>query len=203
MVFSKAEDGSVLDADGRVVLFGVERFVADIGEGECCFICGARPGTKVFNNEHVIPDWVLAKHQLHSSRISLPNDEDLAYGRYTIPCCQECNSRIAQVYERPIAELISAGYGAVRDHLLRHGPQLFFTWLALIFIKTHLKDKRLRTFLDRRRGGEMIAESYSWEDLYHVHCIARSFYTGARLDSTAIGSLAVLAAHGGNSPKRF
>jgi hypothetical protein len=193
----------VLDANGRVLLFSVERFVNDIGEGECCFICGARPGSKVFNNEHVIPDWILAKHRLYSSRISLPNNTDFNYGRYTIPCCQECNSRLAEMYEKPISELVSSGYEAVRQHLVQQGPELIFTWLALIFLKTHVKDKRLRVFLDPRRGGGTIAESYSWEELHHIHSVARSFYTGARLDSTVFGSLAVLAAHGGDSPNDF
>lgn len=202
-MFSRAEDGSVLDGDGRVLLFSVERFVSDIGEGDCCFICGASPGSKIFNNEHVIPDWVLVKHGLHSSRISLPNQTDFAYGRYTIPCCQDCNSRMAETYEKPISELIAAGYGAVRQHLLQHGPELFFRWLALIFLKTHLKDKGLRVYLDPRKGTETIAEFYTWKELHHIHCVARSFYTGARLDSTALGSLAVLAAYGGDSPDDF
>jgi hypothetical protein len=202
-VFSKTEDGSILDRNGRVLLFSVERFVNDIGEGDCCFICGAFPGSKPFNNEHVIPDWVLAKHGLHSRRISLPNQADLAYGRYTVACCQECNYQMAQVYEEPISELIAAGYDAVRQHFLRNGPKLLFPWLALIFIKTHLKDKHLRVHLDTRMGTERIAEWYRWEELHHIHCIARSFYTGARLDATAFGSLAVLAAHGGDLPDDF
>src|ERR1700719_2400009 len=101
-MFSKTKDGSVLDGDGRVLLFSVDRFVNDIGEGDCCFICGASPGSQVFNNEHVIPDWLLAKHRFRSSRISLPNATDFIYGRYTIPCCQECNSQMAETYEKPI-----------------------------------------------------------------------------------------------------
>ena len=47
------------------------RFIREIGEGNCCFICGANPGSKAFNDDRVIPDWVLAKHGLHSNRITL------------------------------------------------------------------------------------------------------------------------------------
>lgn len=203
MTIRRDPDGTVLDGEGRVLYFSVDRFVKEIGEGDFCFICGAAPGSKTFNNEHVIPDWVLTKHGLHSNRITLPNDTGFMYGRYTIPCCQECNSQMAKAFENPISELISGGYAAVRQHLIQHGPKLFFTWLALIFLKTHLRDRSLRAELDPRRGGDTIADSYCWPDLHHIHCVARSFYSGARLDSTAFGSLVVLAAHGGCSPNDF
>jgi hypothetical protein len=40
----------------------------------------------------------------------------------------------------------------------------------------------------------MIADLYDWSSLHHIHCIARSFYSGARLESPVIGSFAVLPA---------
>jgi hypothetical protein len=42
---------------GNVIYFSLERFVRDIGLGDCCFICGASPSDVPFNNEHVIAEW--------------------------------------------------------------------------------------------------------------------------------------------------
>lgn len=49
----KTSDGSVVDVDGKVIYFSVDRFIKDICEGDCCFICGAAPETTDFNNEHI------------------------------------------------------------------------------------------------------------------------------------------------------
>jgi hypothetical protein len=72
-----------------------------------------------------------------------------------------------------------------------------FKWLNLIFFKTHLKDRKLRFHLDSREGSEKIADFYYWEELHHIHCIARSFYTGARLDPTVLGSFLIFPAKTG------
>lgn len=66
--------------------------------------------------------------------------------------------------------------------------------MNLIFLKTHLKDKSLKLHRDSRQGNGMISDSYTWERLHHVHCIARSFYTGCKLDFRVMGSFLTLAA---------
>src|SRR5205823_2871161 len=109
-LLKKTPDGSFLDGDGKVIVFSPERFVRDIGEGQCCFICGAAPGTRPFNAEHVIPNWVLSAHGLHTRNISLPNETGFSYGRYTIPCCKECNSLMSEELETPISRLVASGY---------------------------------------------------------------------------------------------
>ncbi len=100
--FVKTNDGSVLDSSGKVLYFSCERFVRDIAEGNCCFICGADKATTKFNDEHVIPDWVLKRFRLHSRTITLPNDTEFSYGRYKIPCCERCNSLLGSTFETPI-----------------------------------------------------------------------------------------------------
>ena len=84
-----SQDGSVESHDGRIALFSLERFLAEIRDGDGCFICGARASTKHFNNEHVIPDWVLRDRGLHSSKLILPNQAAFMYGRYVVPCCKD------------------------------------------------------------------------------------------------------------------
>ena len=91
-MWTKTEDGSIIDRNGRVVYFSTQRFVRDICEGNCCFVCGAHPDEKQFNDEHILPQWLLRRFNLHSRMLVLPNDGDLSYGRLTVPCCAECNT---------------------------------------------------------------------------------------------------------------
>ena len=71
----------------------------EIVEEDRCFVCGGLRTAIAFNDEHVIPDWLLRRHSLHDKRIALPGESDLLYGRYEIPCCTNCNSLIAKRYE--------------------------------------------------------------------------------------------------------
>lgn len=196
-------DGSVETRDGRVVLFSVHRFISEIAQGHVCFICGADPTTKQFNNEHVIPDWVLRRYALHSGRVIMPNSAELAYGRYVIPCCVECNAAMSEFLEGPISEAFEGGCKGLELLIKDGGGPRLFVWLASIFLKTHLKDRELRWHLDVRRGEQKIAELYDWTELHHIHCIVRSFYSGARLAQGVYGSLAILPASGGEGPESF
>jgi hypothetical protein len=66
--------------------------------------------------------------------------------------------------------------------------------MALIFLKAHLKDKSLNYHLDHRKGDMKIGEFHSWEELHHLHCVARAFHSKAVLNKELLGSLAVLPA---------
>lgn len=113
-MFQKTSDSSFVNTDGRVVYFSCERFVRDICEGDCCFICGASPRSVPFSDEHVLPDWVLRRYGIASRRITLPNATSLRYDQYKVPCCADCNSEMGRKVEEPISRLISSGADAVR-----------------------------------------------------------------------------------------
>ena len=193
-MFIKTNDGSIEDHNGRVIYFSIDRFVRDIGEGDCCFICGASPSKTKFNNEHILPKWILKRYDLFSKNITLANETRFRYDKYTVPCCQQCNSLMGKKIEEPVHELINAGFDAVAEHIKENGCWLFFIWLNLIFLKTHLKDKNLKLHRDSRQGNGMISDFYTWEELHHIHCIARSFYTGCQLHFKVMGSFLTLAA---------
>lgn len=72
------------------------------------------------------------------------------------------------------------------------GTDRLFQWLALIFLKLHLKDRRLRRYLNSQLGDEMISADYVWEAFHHLHCLARAEYTGAVLGDGVTGSMAVM-----------
>ena len=192
----QTEDGSIEDSSGKVIFFSIERFVRDIAEGNCCFICGISPDKSAFNNEHVLPEWILRSYGLFSRMVALPNGTTFRYDQYTVPCCCECNNHMSRVFETPLSSLITQGFKAISEQL-RTNPGLswlVFTWLALIFIKTHLKDKTLRLHRDTRQPDNKIADFYTWETLHHIHCVARSFYTMCPMDPKVHGSLLVLPA---------
>ena len=189
-----SEDGSVESHDGRIALFSLERFLAEIRDGDGCFICGARANTKHFNNEHVIPDWVLRDRGLHSSKLVLPNQAAFMYGRYVVPCCKDCNESMATEFEEPIREAFAKGYEGVANFMRGGGAALLWRWLALIFLKLHLKHRELRWHLHQQLGETRISEAYDWTQLHYIHCVVRSFYTGARIDPRVYGSLFVWSA---------
>ena len=202
-MYIRTTDGSIEAPGGRVIYFSVDRFISEIAKGDACFICGGKPTEKPFNDEHVLPAWILRKHALHSGKIALPNSADFMYGRYVIPCCTECNSRMSEIFEAPISAAFEQGYQGVRQFLRGDGGPLLFLWLASLFLKTHLKHRELRWHLDARRGDEKIADLYDWTELHHIHSIVRAFYSGAKLNARVYGSLVLLPASMNEGPEYF
>jgi hypothetical protein len=101
--------------------------------------------------------------------------------------------------ERPIANVTAEGYDSVIKALLEPNPFLLYAWLNLIFLKVHLNDRSLRVNADERAGTGTIAELYYWTGLHHIHCVARSPYTGVQLSSKALGSMFVIPARTGTT----
>lgn len=101
---------------------------------------------------------------------------------------------MSDVFERPISNLVKQGLKEVNDYIVKGGFKHIFQWLALIYLKTHLKDRRLRFHLDRRKGDQTIADLYDWRELHHIHCVARAFFTGANIEPEALGSMVVCPA---------
>jgi hypothetical protein len=202
-MWTKSEDGSVLNAVGKVIFFSTERFIRDICLGHCCFVCGATPNSKAFSDEHVLPEWLLRHGDLYDSEIILPNEGSVRYDRYTIPCCADCNKLMGDVFEQPISEAMKGGYARLSDFVLNGGGFKIFVWMALIFLKTHLRDRAHRFHLDARKGAEKITEQYDWELLHHLHSLARCFYTDCRIEEKSIGSFLVVPVRESNFMDRF
>jgi hypothetical protein len=190
--FTVTEDGSIIGSDGKILFFSLERFRQDIVEGDCCLICGCSREIREFNDEHIIPDWVLRELKLQHHQIVLPNSFGLQYSKYKIPCCASCNSLLGDSIETPVSKLFKAGYQSVLMHAKCHGPWLFYIWLSLMFLKTHLKDRHLRFALDTRMKHGAIADRYDWNTMHHIHCIVRSFFTRVPLDRKIMGSFFLL-----------
>jgi hypothetical protein len=184
---------TIINSQGKVLFFNYDDFINKIVKEKNCFICGAGKDMKPFNDEHVIPDWILRKFKMHSKSITLPNGTTIKYGHYKIPCCQECNSELGKTYEIPISELLSYSYAEICKKLKEDTKliQLLFKWLSLIFIKTHLKDTLLLQDRNVKNNSGMIGDDYYWSDIHHIHCIARSHYTSAIISPEVFGTICV------------
>lgn len=197
------EDKTIIDIDGKVIFFSIERFIQDIAKDGCCFICGAKPSEKDFNDEHVIPNWILKKFKLQNKSIKLPNKSNIQYSQYKVPCCSECNSFLGDNIEKTMSKVVSKGYDSFLDFLKNDGYWLVFKWLSLIFVKVHLKDKFFRLNLDSREPDYKISELYDWESLHHIHCIARSLYTNCLIDKEVFSSFFVFQVENDNELEQF
>ena len=88
------------NSKGKIVYFHPEDFIQQIVLENGCFICGAKLGTKVFNDEHILPNWLLSKYNLHNKTVSLPNSVEYTYSKYKISCCQDCNYELSKHFEK-------------------------------------------------------------------------------------------------------
>jgi hypothetical protein len=201
--WSKTEDGSILNEKGNVVYFSCRRFVESICLGNHCFICGASPNDKSFNDEHIFPEWLLRAFSLFDRYVTLPNGSRFKYAQYKIPCCADCNSDMGRRIEEPVRDLFHRGHDAVADHFTKEGCLILIVWMALIFLKTHLRDRHFNMTLDRRITQEPISSLYKWESLHHIHTLARCFVTGAEIQHGVLGTCFVLPAKVESGPEAF
>lgn len=195
---------TIIHSNGTILFYKSEHFIKDIIQDGCCFICGAQPDSKNFNDEHIIPDWILKKHNLYQREITLPNGVKTSYSKYKVPCCAECNTELGNCYENPIRELLSKPYEEIAKELnsSQVKRELLFKWLSLIYFKTHLKDLSLRENLDFRKENKKIGDRYIWEDFHHIHCIVRSHHTNAVIEPEVYGSVYIneIILENGNTP---
>ena len=65
-------DVTLVSHDGRILLMSCKRFIDEIVMGDACFVCGASPRDKTFDDEHIVPRWVLRRFDLFNKQITLP-----------------------------------------------------------------------------------------------------------------------------------
>lgn len=188
-------DGSLVSKNGEIVQYSVGRFVRDVCNGDCCFLCGRNSaGGGKLTDEHVLPKWLLSTGDIFNHTITLSNQAYHRYDRYKVKSCGRCNALLGETLEDPISTIFKGGFDAVSSYVRSEGPHLLYIWLSLVFFKTHLRDATLRWHLDRRCGRDYISNGYDWQSLHHVHCVARIPLTRALLGKNTCGSIWVLPA---------
>lgn len=175
-----------LSKDGRNLYCDAETFIDKVVSGECCAIC-IRPITpENRSKEHVLPNWVLRKYELHDGEANLPLGGVRRYGRSKLICCAECNALMGRVVEQPVRMAARTQEGERADP----SSQLpLIVWLNWFFLKLMLTD---RDTVDRSdpASGRRFGDTVEWETLHHLHCMARIPYTGATLGPGVVGSMA-------------
>jgi len=187
---------TTVNSRGIIVFYEMNDFYQKIILEKDCFICGAKKESKVFNDEHILPNWLLTKYKLHNKRITLPNLIGYKYSSYTISCCKECNEALSRHFEMPVSNLLKLPYKELVEAILHDESyyQLLFEWCTLIYFKVQIKDTELHWKLNKKEGIHSIGESYNWLEYHHIHCMLRRFHTGAFVDKRALGSFILLPA---------
>lgn len=182
-------DGSLWDVSGKLRHFGRPAFEKLAADLDRCFVCGSGRRQSAFNDEHVIPDWILRRFGLHSQKIILPNGQQQLYGRYTLRCCKSCNSLLGAVLEARVSDIFDSESSTTIENLYAADLTLLYSWLCLVFIKLHLKDREIRADPDRRNSSAQIGEIYDWDGLHHIHSVARVPYSNASVETSVPGTM--------------
>lgn len=111
----KLSNGNFVDAKGKTTFVSIKAFASEVCNSDVCFICTKVLKSGNYNKEHVIPNWILKKFNLHNENVNLPNDTKLKYGQYVVPCCIECNSFLSEELEVPLSKAFSGGFEGVME----------------------------------------------------------------------------------------
>lgn len=95
-----------------------------------CFLCGSPVSGETKTREHVFPDWLLNRYNLHNRTITLLNGTHIPYRNLTIPCCDTCNKELLSRIENQVAR-------ATLDpkDFLQLDEKLVFQWLSKILLR--------------------------------------------------------------------
>jgi len=118
--------------------------------GDCCFLC-AEPLKEDFTQEHVIPQWLQKKYQLHNQRITLLNGTDISYRQLTIPCCSRCNRIHLSQLENHIKKYFTKGILS-DSQTDRHA---LYRWCAKIYIGLLYKELFLKANRERADSSKI------------------------------------------------
>jgi len=99
----------------RFLYFSLPRFISDICQGTDCFICGAKSTSAQFNDEHILPDWILRRYDLRDR--ALPKHD-------TIPLRRFQDSVLHRVQQRDVDDR------AARQQILEGLKTGLYTFLA-------------------------------------------------------------------------
>lgn len=188
MWFKNAAEVIVDDTD-RPIFLPLEEF-KDICMSRRCFICGISRSHGSFNDEHVFPKWMLRDLDLFKKAMSLPNQVKVTYGTYKIDCCVKCNSELGKSYEEKVSKIIQTFH--TDNKLSKENAFLIFRWLALVFLKTHLRDRQNPNELDKTQFSGYISDEYEWSFLHHAQAIVRSELNNVECDDLVFGSFFIL-----------
>jgi hypothetical protein len=187
-------EGSLWDKCGVLRHFSPQALTKLSADLDRCFICGVHKQVCAFNDEHVIPNWILRHYRLHGAQITYPNGRKGFYSRYKLRCCVQCNSLLGRHVEWSTAKLLRTF--TFTPPFPRFVDVGLYRWLCLLFIKTHLKDWEISGSPDLRENAPLIAAGYDWTGLHHIHAVARSAQSRCHIDWNVVGTILLFKMRG-------
>lgn len=184
-MWKKNDEGVILDERDNPIFIPIDVF-KNLCASKGCFICGAAPAEREFNNEHVIPRWILKEHNLFDASLTLPNGQNVKYSTYKLRCCKTCNTRLAENFETPVSKILRQ-HNKGKD-LNYEDKFLIYRWMALLVLKTHLMDRFNPNQLNQLTETGKIADSYDWSLFHHIHALARSKLNDVLCDAFSFGT---------------
>lgn len=182
------DNNNIISNDGKILFYSIEDFINNICLSDSCFICGTKKADVEFNNEHVLPKWLLKRYNLFNEGIGLSNRKTVKYSQYKIKCCKKCNTLLGNKIETPISNGLKGEYEQVKK-FIEENHNLVCIWLTLIAFKTFLNDRRFKFDYE---NDTKISDFYDYKGFHHLHCVIRSIYTGCQIDKFVLGSLFIL-----------
>ncbi len=189
--------GDKIDSTGKIISFSRYGFEQKIIGRKDCFICGARQdGYKKFNEEHIIPDWVISKYSSPKKLVGLPNLTKYRLNQYKVPCCKECNQRMGKEIEQPVSRLFELSHQEFFNKITQNQDNhlLLYRWMCLIYFKIFYKDTFLKADRSDPNSDARIGDIYDWHNIHFIHNIARSHYSGLEIQPNVVGSTLILSA---------
>lgn len=184
--------GRFVVADGSVLRFSPDFVENYIGKKRYCFFCGAEPGTKVFDREHVVPAWIISKYGLEEMEIVLPNGEATKFTQTKIPSCKECNKRLGKEFEEKVpAYILNGELPRLSYSKYDNKRERLFCWLALIWAKYVLKSHQQRMVINDKNNLRSIGDHLETPGGPHVLSYVQTFVHGGGVSDTAQGSIFV------------
>lgn len=136
---------------------------------EQCFLCLTALTDENATVEHVIPKWMLTRHDLWNESMTLLNGTRMRYRQLTIPCCQPCNNNYLSDVEDRVSEAFKDGHAAV-DALDR---KLLFMWLAKVFYGLLVRE-RYALLSQRDQNGAKILDDSDLDRFAMHHLLMQS-----------------------------
>jgi hypothetical protein len=139
---------------------------------DMCFLCGQRLSAAIRSEEHVFPQWLLHRFDLHNKDLNLLNGTAIPYRQLTIPCCRVCNNEHLSAIESDVRDVIEERkpIGALDEKTL-------YLWTSKIFYGLLYREVLLPMDRRNRAAGPIITI-----DPIRTYRTLHVFLQAARLD---------------------
>jgi hypothetical protein len=117
-----------------------------------CFLCGLQLDVSNRSDEHVFPQWLLRRFDLHNRQLNLLNGTGIPYRQLTIPCCRTCNNNHLSVIEQEVRSVIEG-----RNPLEKLDEKTLYLWTSKILYGLLYREVLLPLDRASRSAGSIVS----------------------------------------------